>query len=218
MNLASHRIEGSTDIGFAGTPLAGKRLLIFDFDGTLADTTPLHAAAFSAVLGPFGVPVDYARIAGMRTHEALLMCTRAAGIELREGLLAELVMAKQAHVRERIATELRPLPGVDAFLRAVRGRLPLAIATSGSRTTVELSLTALGYAGWFDLVLCAEDVHHAKPDPEIFASILARTGCAPEDALVFEDAEAGFAAARAAGLAYVDVRPNPWDTLREHLS
>ena len=200
------------------SPLAGKRLLIFDFDGTIADTSPLHAAAFAAVLAPLGVPVDYPRISGMRTREALLACTRAAGLAPGEGLIAELVVAKQAHVRERLSSELRPMPGVDAFLRAVRGRLPLALATSGSRATVERALDALGYAGWFAPALCAEDVRRAKPDPEIFSALLAQTGCAPEDALVFEDAEAGFTAAGAAGIAWVDVRPNPWDTLREHLT
>jgi sugar-phosphatase len=197
--------------------LHGKSLLIFDFDGTVADTTPLHAAAFAAVLAPLGVEVDYARVAGMRTAEAVRACTLAAGLDLDAPTLAALSAAKQAHVRERLATDLAPMPGVDAFLRAARGRLPLALASSGSRATVERALAALGYTGWFAPVLCSEDVRHAKPHPEIFLSVLERTGCAAAQALVFEDAEAGFAAARAAGIAYVDVRPNPWDQLLPHL-
>ncbi len=197
--------------------LAGKRLLIFDFDGTVADTSPLHAAAFADVLAPLGVVADYERVAGMRTREAVLVLARAAGVTLADAQVAELVAAKQAHVRRRVSTDLRPMPGVDRFLRAARGRLPMALATSGSRATVERALEALGYAGWFAPVLCAEDVRHAKPHPEIYSSVLALTGCAATDALVFEDSEAGLASARAAGIACVDVRPNPWDQLRELL-
>lgn len=193
--------------------LRAARLLIFDFDGTVADTSPFHAAAFATVLAPYGIAVDYPRIAGRRTLDALRACISEAGRDPADLPLDALVAQKQQLVREQIARGLAPLPGVDPFLRWARARYPLALATSGSRGTVGLALETLGYAGWFDPFVCADDITHAKPHPELFLTVLARTGCAAADALVFEDSASGFAAADAAGIGWVDARANLWDEL-----
>jgi HAD superfamily hydrolase (TIGR01509 family) len=193
--------------------LQGKALLIFDFDGTVADTSLLHAAAFSEVLSPLGVPVHYEAIAGLKTADAMLLCARAAGLELGATQLAALVAAKQSSVRQMIAGGLKPLPGVDAFLRWAKPRFTLAMATSGSRASVQMALDALGYADWFTPLVCAEDVAHGKPHPDAFLRALALAGIDARHAVVFEDSEAGFAAARAAGIAYVDARANLWHRL-----
>lgn len=190
--------------------LQGKRLLIFDFDGTVADTTPLHAAAFTEVLAPLGVAVDYPRIAGLKTLDAMRQCLNGVGRILDEAELAALVAAKQQRARQMIGEALKPLPGVDEFLRWARPRYRLAMVTSGSRGTVNLALEKLGYTGWFDPLVCADDMARAKPDPEGFLQVLRMTGVPAEEALVFEDAEAGFLAAGAASLAYVDVRTLDW--------
>lgn len=190
--------------------LKDKCLLIFDFDGTVANTTPLHAAAFAQVLGPLGVSVDYPQIAGMKTLDAMRKCFAEAGRSLSEDDLNQLVAAKQQTVRQMIARDLLPLPGVDEFLRWAQSRYRLGMATSGSRGTVELALGKLGYLGWFDPLVCADDVVHAKPDPEGFLTVLQITGTPKHEALVFEDSPAGFEAAQAAGLSCVDARPNLW--------
>jgi len=190
--------------------LHGRSLLIFDFDGTVADTTPLHAQAFADVLGDWGVPVHYPDIAGLRTDDAMRVCLARAGREASSAQVADLTRRKQARVRELISTDLRPLPGVDAFLRAVRGRRGLALATSGSRGTVSMALKTLGYEGWFVPTVCADDVAHAKPAPDLFMAVLAQTGVSPQQAVVFEDAPSGLSAARAAGIDHVDVRGLDW--------
>lgn len=190
--------------------LAGKHLLIFDFDGTVADTTPLHAEAFGQVLSPLGIAVNYPAIAGMKTLDAMRKCLADAGHSPSDEELRVLVTAKQQAVRQMISTELSALPGVPEFLQWARPRYRLGMATSGSRGTVELALRKLGYIGWFDPLVCADDMMQAKPDPEGFLTVLQLTGTKAADALVFEDSEAGFAAARAAGLSFVDARQNPW--------
>lgn len=190
--------------------LRGKALLIFDFDGTVANTSPLHAAAFSKVLSPLGVPVDYDSIAGLKTADAVRVCAQKVGLDLGVARLAELVAAKQGKVRELIESELKPLPGVDAFLRWARPRYRLSIATSGSRGTVELALKKLGYDQWFDPVVCAEDVQRAKPFADVFLRVLELTGHSPRQALVFEDSDAGIASAENAGIEHVDVRVFDW--------
>ena len=193
--------------------LQSKRLLIFDFDGTVADTTPLHAAAFFEVLAPLGITVDYSCIAGLKTQDAMRKCLDGAGRTLDEAALGALVKAKQQSVRQMIGHSLQPLPGVDAFLRWARPRYKLAMVTSGSRGTVGLALEKLGYTGWFYPLICADDVEKAKPAPEGFLMALQLAGVLAGDALVFEDSEAGFEAAAQAGLGYVDVRRTAWPSI-----
>lgn len=190
--------------------LLGKQLLIFDFDGTVADTTPLHAEAFAQVLAPLGVMVNYLTIAGLNTRDAMQKCLAGTGHTLPDAEMAALVSAKQQCVRQMIARGLEPLPGVDAFLRWAKPRFRMAMATSGSRGTVSLALEKLGYSDWFDPLVCADDVVRSKPDPEGFLKVLQMTGLSADAALVFEDSEAGFLAAAAAGLDCVDARLNPW--------
>lgn len=184
--------------------LEGKRLLIFDFDGTVADTSPLHAEAFAQVLSPLGVSVDYPSIAGLKTLDAMRSCLASHAMEVPEDELAALVRAKQLEVRRLIGAGLDPLPGVDPFLRWARDAYQLAMVTSGSRGTVELSLEKLGYSNLFNPVLCAEDVGSSKPAPDGFLKCLALTSVAANEALIFEDSEAGFASARAAGVDFED--------------
>jgi HAD superfamily hydrolase (TIGR01509 family) len=190
--------------------LQGKRLLIFDFDGTLADTSPLHAAAFSQVLAPLGISVEYSKIAGMKSLDAIRHCMNETDLPYDEAALAALVMAKQQCVRQMISLALLPMPGVDAFLRWARPRYKLSMVTSGSRRTVDLAIEKLGYSGWFDPLICAEDVACGKPDPEGFTKALQLTGLPTVAALVFEDSVAGFLAAGAASLACVDARKIDW--------
>lgn len=193
--------------------LDGKRLLIFDFDGTVADTAPLHAAAFAEVLTPLAVAVDYPSIAGLKTVDAIRVCLRHAELELPDEQVAGLVMAKQQRVRQMIAQDLQPLPGVDGFLRWAKPRYRLAMVTSGSRGTVSLALEKLGYTCSFDPLICADDVAQAKPDPEGFLRALQITGVPAEGGLVFEDSDAGLQAARSALLDVIDVRVLSWQNM-----
>lgn len=190
--------------------LEGRQLLIFDFDGTVADTSPLHAAAFKETLAPLGVSVDYPSIAGRRTLDAMRYCLAESGMKVDATALDALVMEKQRRVRKLIGEGLAPLRGVDEFLRWARPRYQLSMVTSGSRATVTLALARLGYNTWFEPLICADDLRRAKPDPEGFLKLLEVTGIHPEGALVFEDSAAGFSAARQAGLEFVDVNGEIW--------
>jgi HAD superfamily hydrolase (TIGR01509 family) len=186
--------------------LQGKKLLVFDFDGTVADTSLLHAAAFAEVLTPLGIEVDYPSIAGLKTLDAMRQCLNGAGRILDETALAMLVSAKQNSVRQMIGEALQPLPGVDAFLRWAQRRYKLAMVTSGSRGTVSLALEKLGYIDWFDPLICADEVQHAKPDPEGFLSVIRVTSTPISDVLIFEDSEVGVLAAKNAGIECFQVK------------
>lgn len=192
--------------------LNGKQVLIFDFDGTIADTSPLHAAAFESVLSPLGLNLPYSSIAGMKTADAMVYCAKTYREAMSTEELNDLVTAKQKLVREMMQTRLFPLPGVDRFLRWARQQHRLSMATSGSRQTVGLALEQLGYAEWFDPLVCSDDVERSKPYPDLFLKVLEHTKCGSNQAVVFEDSEAGIMAAKNAGIAHIKVNPNSWIT------
>ena len=184
-----------------------KKLLISDFDGTLADTSPLHAKAFEQVLGPFDIVFDYRLIAGMKTPDALRKCFALAGIDnLSSDLIADLTDKKQRIVRHLISLDLKPLPGINDLLGAVTASHQLALVSSGSRLTVGLALAKLHFEDIFNIAILAEDVVFSKPSPEGFLKALELSGAGRSEALIFEDSEVGFEAARKAGIDYCDIK------------
>jgi HAD superfamily hydrolase (TIGR01509 family) len=185
--------------------LSGKRLLIFDLDGTLVDSSPLHARAFRETFAPHGVEVDYPAIAGMTTGDAVDRL--AIGLDLAPDERARLVADKRERALRLIESELDAIEGAVEFVRAAQGRFALALCTSASRAGADASLARVGLAGDFDPVITAEDVVRGKPDPEPFVRALRAHGAAPAEALVFEDAESGLAAAAAAGIEAVRIDP-----------
>jgi HAD superfamily hydrolase (TIGR01509 family) len=186
--------------------LTGKHLLIFDFDGTIADTSPLHAEAFTDILTPLGLSVDYSQIAGMSTLEALCRCFDLVGLDRPSpNDLQALVSKKQKRVQELIQISLEPFPMMHTFLCWAKSRYAMALVTSGSHATVSLALDRLGYKSLFQTMIFAEDVKAGKPDPEGFLIALKAHLCDARHALVFEDSEAGFRAAVRANIAFVDV-------------
>ena len=198
----------------AEAPLAGRRLLIFDLDGTVADTALAHEAAFNAMLAPYGITVDYLAIAGLRTEEAVEQVLAAHGVTVSPEERAALVEQKRIAARERLRT-VAALPGALEFIAWAKPRFRLAMVSSGSGTTVRAVLAALGLPDTFDPLVTADDVARPKPDPEPFRTCLERAGVPPEQALVFEDADAGIAAAQAAGIATVRIGAgaNDWRDL-----
>lgn len=185
--------------------LRRKRLLIFDFDGTIVDSSPLHARAFNEAFAAHGISVDYSRIAGLTTDAAVDLVADEAGIVLDAPGRALLIADKRARALRLVEAELEAIEGSIAFLRRARRHFPMALCTSGSRPTIERALERVGLVGTFEPVITAGDVRRGKPDPEGFLKAAGHHGVGPDDALVFEDAESGLAAARAAGMDVVHV-------------
>jgi len=188
------------------TPPAGTRGLIFDCDGTLADTMPAHYLAWTAMLGRHGIPFPETRfyeLGGVPTAQIIRILAEETGVPVTDvdAMVAEKEAAFLTHL-----PAVRPLAAVVAAAAAFRGRLPMAVASGGYRDTVTRTLDQIGIRDWFDALVTAEDTARHKPEPDVFLEAARRLGVAAAACVVFEDTDIGLEAARRAGMASVDVR------------
>ena len=187
-------------------PSPGYKALIFDLDGTLVDSMPVHFKAWSKALAEHGAPgvfpedIFYA-MGGRPTRDIVEVLNGEQGLHLDPEAVA--FSKKKHYLKELESVEL--LDEVAEFAKANRGKVPMAVASGGSRVVVEKTLQAVGVADWFDEVVSCDEVKNGKPAPDTFLEAAARLGVAPEDCVVFEDGRAGIAGARAAGMEVVVV-------------
>jgi HAD superfamily hydrolase (TIGR01509 family) len=187
-----------------GAPMDA-RALIFDCDGTLADTMPAHYRAWLDVLGPHGIPFPEERfyaLAGTPTREIVRLLAADAGKNVD---IPGVVRAKEEAFLVQI-TEVVPIVRVVEIARAARGVHPMAVASGGQRRIVERTLAQIGILDWFGALVAAEDTVRHKPDPDLFLEAARRLGVPAEICTVYEDADLGIEAARRAGMRWVDVR------------
>jgi len=179
--------------------------LIFDCDGTLADTMPAHYLSWQETLAPIGLvfPEDRFWALGGWSAEAII---RQLAVEQGVTLDPARVAREKDRTYARHLSSVRPIPEVVAVAAAARGRTPMAVGTGSTRRFCEEILRRIGVAGWFDAVVTAEDVPAGKPDPAIFLEAARRLGIPPSRCTVYEDSDPGLEAARRAGMARVDVR------------
>lgn len=172
--------------------------LLFDLDGTLLNSDPLHKAVFVDFLADYGINVDDAyyneQILGARNTE--LFARILPGQDPKS-----LDEAKEREFRRRIAmTGAVPTPGLLRLLdRAHAARLRMAVVTNASRANLAAMLAALGIADRFDALVSADDCQRAKPHPEPYERAARALGVAPGRAIAFEDSATGLASAAAAG-------------------
>ena len=172
--------------------------VVFDLDGVLIDSTPCHRDAFREVLSDFGIAdFDYSEYAGRRTNEVMAEVLGPLGHGA--GVINQAAIEKSRLARERLAASNPVAPGCVTVLKSLARRYVLALASSGSRESVELFLRANHLEHLFRLVVCGEDVSSAKPSPEIYEKTFAGLGLRPAQCAVVEDAVAGVQAAVAAG-------------------
>jgi beta-phosphoglucomutase len=187
-----------------------KKLFIFDFDGTLVDSCALHAKAFHAVLKPWQISFNYQDIVGMKTKDAMIKLLRGGDIELPEDLIRELIKKKQDLVRKQIKNDLQLMPNVADFIKKAHTSHEMVVVSAGSRLSIDIAFEKFNLYPWFKMVITSEDVTHAKPHPEGFLMALDKMQVDACQALVFEDSEPGFLAAKAAGIDYINVHHFDW--------
>jgi beta-phosphoglucomutase family hydrolase len=189
------------------TPPVGTRALIFDCDGTLADTMPVHYKAWLAMLGKYGIPFPEPRfyaLGGMPTSQIIHLLAADAGVKVTD--VDVMVHEKEQGFLKHLDAVV-PIEPVIAIASAHRGKLPIAVASGGYRDTITRTLDKIAIRNWFDAMVTAEDTHRHKPEPDVFLEAARRLGVPPHGCVVFEDTDIGLEAARRAGMAHVDVRP-----------
>ena len=180
--------------------------LIFDCDGTIVDTMPVHYRAWCRALAPLGIAFPEERfyafagatsptIVGTLAREQGIACDPVAVSRHKEDLY------------EASLGGLEPVHSVVAIARREKGWRKLAIASGGRKLAVRASLAVIHVEELFDAIVGMEDVAHGKPDPELFLRAAALIGVAPGNCLVYEDGDLGLEAARRAGMGWIDVRP-----------
>ena len=187
-------------------PPPGTAGLIFDCDGTLADTMPAHYKAWTAMLGRDDIPFPEERfyaMGGMPTARIIRVLAAEAGVAVED--VDRMVHEKESAFLANLHA-VRPLELVVAVAAENRGRLPLAVASGGYRETITRTLDQLGIRGWFAALVTAEDTPRHKPEPDVFLEAARRLGVSAAACVVFEDTDIGLEAARRAGMAGVDVR------------
>ncbi len=185
--------------------------MIFDFDGVLCDSEPIHFEAFHAVLARAGVDLGredyYEKYLGFDDRGAFLAIARDRGLAWSAEQVAKLSADKTVLVLERLAQSARAMPGVlEIVAAAAEAGVPLAICSGALRAEIELPCRCLGILERFTVIVSAEDVSEGKPSPEGYRLACARLARAirrpldPARCLVVEDSPFGIQAAKAAGM------------------
>lgn len=196
-------------IGPFSFPPDGFDAVIFDCDGTLVDSMPAHFEAWCEALALYGA-------GGVFKEDVFLAMggrpTRDIVVDLNDEYDLHLDPAAVAFAkREAFLKRLESVTLIDevaAFAQALRGKMPMAIASGGSRMVVEKTLRVVGVSDWFDEVVTADDVVEGKPAPDIFIKAAHLLGVSPAKCLVLEDAPAGILAAQRAGMQVIAI-PSP---------
>ena len=187
---------------------AAIQAVIFDMDGLMIDSEPLHKEAWQVTLRHFGYELDealFAQLVGLRTREDAVLLRE----HFRLPVMAE-VLARQRNdlFLASLPGRVKPMPGLRELIAQVRvRRLRSAVATSGERRYVDAVVRELNLDDVFDAIAVAEDVERGKPAPDVYWLAARRLGLPPAQCLALEDAPNGVLAARAAGMRCVAV-PN----------
>jgi HAD superfamily hydrolase (TIGR01549 family) len=181
------------------------KALIFDCDGTLADTMPLHWLAWQAITSRHNVifPEDrFYALGGVPSRHILQMLRE----EQRLSIDPIAVSREKEEEYLKLMAQVGPIHEVVEIAKEHAGKLPMAVASGGTKPVIEKVLRHLEIRDLFGAVVTSEDVLHQKPAPDIFLEAARRLGVAPEHCRAYEDTDLGLTAIRTAGMDAVDVR------------
>lgn len=179
--------------------------IVFDCDGTLADTMPLHWEAWQAVTQRHGILFTEERfyaLGGVPSHHILQTLAKEQGLPINPQAVAK----EKEETYLKTLAHVRPIEAVVEVARAHHGKLPMAVASGGTREIINMVLRHLKIRDLFQAVVTSEDVVHQKPAPDIFLEAARRIGVSPERCRGYEDTDLGMTAIRAAGMEAIDVR------------
>jgi beta-phosphoglucomutase family hydrolase len=185
------------------------RAILFDFDGVVVQSEPLHLRSFRELLKPLRVRIPterwYREFTGIGSTAITTALFR--DFRIQEDVKAWVEKRKAYYQRLVLQGKLKTIPGVRSFLRMLKKKgIPTAIVSGGHGTNIKLVLEKLKLTVFFDSIVALEDVQNRKPHPEGFLLAAQRLGAKPEECIAIEDSPNGISAAHAAGMKVVCVR------------
>ena len=183
-------------------PAGDFRAYLFDCDGTIVDSMPLHYLAWSSTLAEWNCPFPeelFYQWGGKPVDEIISTLNRMHSLSMP----VDVVGKRKENRYFELLPQLQVIPEVLEQIDAQYGRIPFAVVSGGRRTSVIRSLTAVGLIDKFPIIVGAGDYQHSKPAPDGFLLAAQRLGVDPAHCLVFEDTDLGIRAATAAGMASV---------------
>jgi HAD superfamily hydrolase (TIGR01509 family) len=183
--------------------------LIFDMDGLMIDSERLYFDAERELAAAHGRVVQDStlwKMMGRKPLESMRLFVEELGIRERA---EDLLVQRDEVMRRKLASDLKPMPGLEHILERFRGKLKMAVATGAQREFLDITLDSLRIRDRFDVLQTSDGISRGKPDPEIYLAACAGLGLAPAACVVLEDAENGVRAARAAGC-YVIAVPSEY--------
>jgi HAD superfamily hydrolase (TIGR01509 family) len=207
--LLDRALSGQGDCGNLGNHNSLPSAVIFDMDGVLADTEPLHGACFVEAFGRFGLSVtleDYRQAVTLGGSTVRDYFARLGG-NLSDWETVKAI--KDKLLSTAVDGSVQPMPGALDLLRELRSRqVPTALATSARRTSLQIIMDHLDFWDCFSEFVTKDEAQEEKPDPEIFLIAAKKLGVRPEDCVVIEDSPRGLLAADRAGMKCIAV-PTP---------
>jgi len=192
-------------------PAGEFRAYLFDCDGTIVDSMPLHYVAWKKALADWNCPFEeelFYSWGGRPVREIIAALNQMHALEMPVDAVAK----RKEDLYFALEDQLKAIPEVIEHIEAKHGHIPLAVVSGSRLKSVLHSLSALGLVEKFDVLVCAEDYVRGKPAPDCFLTAAEKLGVNPKDCLVFEDTEMGIEAARAAGMSWVKV-PAPLERI-----
>jgi HAD superfamily hydrolase (TIGR01509 family) len=190
-------------------PAGSYSAYLFDCDGTIADSMPLHYVAWKTALAEWNCSFEeklFYAWGGIPVAEIVSLLNKRDGLSMP----VEDVSRRKENLYLGMLPQLKAVPEVVEHIEAEYGRIPFAVVSGSTRDSVTASLVSLQLLDRFDALICAGDYAKGKPDPEAFLLAAAKLGVAPKTCLVFEDTDLGIQAAKDAGMAAVKIAP-PWE-------
>lgn len=178
--------------------------LIFDLDGTIADTMPAHYIAWKNALKPYGIDFSievFESMAGMPRLATVERLNEMYGTSMDAQIVSDL---KETEFEKTLKT-VKVIDPVFDVIKAYHGKLPMAVGTGGCRHIATQTMQLLGIDQYIEILVSSDDITHAKPHPETFLKCAKMIDVAPSECIVFEDAKLGIDAAKSAGMMWIDV-------------
>lgn len=180
--------------------------LIFDLDGTLVNSMPIHYKAYQKVFAERGVDFSeklFYELAGVASNRIVEIINEKNGSTLDP----ESISLLKEDTYLKMMDQVKPVEAVLDVVKAFHGKLPMAIGTGSPGGHSWITVKTTGYDKYFDILVSRDDVVNGKPDPETFVKCAEAMGVEPKNCQVFEDGDLGLQAANTAGMVATDIRP-----------